>query len=61
MTHESLSFLQSPVKQEHTSHLENLNVFPVKETVSVLLELLPVQPVILEKLLIAARLSVVSF
>ena len=51
---------QSPVKQEPTSHLENLNVFHVKGTVSVLLELLPAQPVILEQLLIVTRLSVVG-
>ena len=52
--------LQSLVKQERTSHLENLNVFHVKETVSVLKELPLVQPVIQEQLLIATRLSVVS-
>ena len=56
----TFTFFQSPARQEHTSHLEGLSVFHVRGTVSVLKELLPVQPVNREELLIVTGLSVVS-
>ena len=55
------STFQNPVKQEPIFHLESSSVFHVKETVSVLKELLSVHPVFREQLLMATRLSVVGF
>ena len=56
-----ISQFQNPAKQEPIFDLESSRAFHVKETLSVLKELLSAQPVFREQLLMATKLSVVGY